>query len=840
VAQQPVENYGVIGDMHTVALVGKDGSIDFMCFPRFDSPTIFAALLDPENGGTFQLAPESADARQVQLYLPDTAILLTRFLFAEGVAEVSDHMPVRSPTRALVRRVKTVRGEISFRMRCAPRFDYGRARHRIERRSEREWVFASEGADRVAFLLRSDVPLTLEDGDAVASFRLGAGQFASFILEEVTPGQPAVSSAPDYVSASFKLTGDFWRSLIARSTYRGRWREIVNRSVLTLTLLTSSEHGSMVASPTFGLPEQLGGDRNWDYRYTWIRDASFALYAVQRLGFTHARAFMDWVEARCGELRSDGSLQVMYGIDGRHDLPEETLPHWSGYRHSQPVRIGNAAHGQLQLDIYGELMDAVYLYNKFAEPISHDLWRNLVRLIQFVCAHWREQDEGIWEVRGRREEFLLSRVMCWVAVDRDPAHDPRQEELLAPAAHLRDALVLLPPVGADELDEPHEVAPQVVGDGLRELVVEVDRVHELAVDVELELIVGGVPDAHRLRVRISRPVGQRLLAEVVTAIDPVHDLERAVRAELPAARLDPVHEGASLGEAQALERIQREGGVPDPGVPIVPVAVAPKPLREPERGRSDHGAVLGRGEEHEGQGRAVDHLPPAPPVRRSSDGPPPGVVGPLEARRHVVGRRRHGGFTRGGFLEDERGGLAGVEPEGRDGVPVDERERHVAAEQEGHPVRPVRGEHPLSLRPPLDAVGGAAVVEARCTHHPERALAPDRLHSAHQNPPRGCDRHEVGDLGDALREEEPREQDDGVRKVELHLAGVGGLRSEQEAPAPLRIEQRPEDRRRIEAREAQEVDRPVLPHEGDGVHVADDAVVLDGLLCHGSPSAASP
>ena len=417
-AQQPVENYGVIGDMHTVALVGKDGSIDFMCFPRFDSPTIFAALLDPENGGTFQLAPESADARQVQLYLPDTAILLTRSLFAEGVAEISDHMPVRSPTRALVRRVKTVRGEISFRMRCAPRFDYGRARHRVERRSEREWVFASEGADRVAFLLRSDVPLTLEDGDAVASFRLGAGQFASFILEEVTPGQPAVSSAPDYVSASFKLTGDFWRSLIARSTYRGRWREIVNRSVLTLTLLTSSEHGSMVASPTFGLPEQLGGDRNWDYRYTWIRDASFALYAVQRLGFTHARAFMDWVEARCGELRSDGSLQVMYGIDGRHDLPEETLPHWSGYRHSQPVRIGNAAHGQLQLDIYGELMDAVYLYNKFAEPISHDLWRNLVRLIQFVCAHWREPDEGIWEVRGGRQEFLLSRVMCWVAVDR--------------------------------------------------------------------------------------------------------------------------------------------------------------------------------------------------------------------------------------------------------------------------------------------------------------------------------------------------------------------------------------------------------------------------------------
>ena len=417
-AQQPVENYGVVGDRYTIALVGKDGSIDFMCFPQFDSPTIFAALLDPERGGRFQLAPESADARHVQLYLPDSAILLTRFLFAEGVAEVSDFMPVESLTRALVRRVKTVRGEISFRMLCAPRFDYGRARHRVERRSELEWVFASEGADRTAFVLRSDVPLSPVDGDAVASFRLRAGQSASFIIEEAAPGRPATSTAPDYVSESFKWTADFWRRVVARSTYRGRWREIVNRSVLTLGLLSSHAHGSMVASPTFGLPERLGGDRNWDYRYTWIRDASFALYAVQRLGFTHARAFMEWVEARCGELRPDGSLQVMYGIDGRHQLPEETLAHWSGYGGSQPVRIGNAAHGQLQLDIYGELMDAVYLYNKFAEPISYDLWRNLVRLIEFVCAHWREPDEGIWEVRGGRKEFLLSRVMCWVAVDR--------------------------------------------------------------------------------------------------------------------------------------------------------------------------------------------------------------------------------------------------------------------------------------------------------------------------------------------------------------------------------------------------------------------------------------
>jgi GH15 family glucan-1,4-alpha-glucosidase len=327
-------------------------------------------------------------------------------------------MPLGRSARMLVRRVKTVRGEITFRMVCAPRFDYGRARHRVERRSDREWVFASDGPERVAFVLRSDVPLSLVDGDAVASFRLGAGQPASFVLEEAVPGRAAASAAPDFVSTSFKRTNDAWRRAMARSTYRGRWREMVSRSALTLMLLSSEEHGSMVASPTFGLPERLGGDRNWDYRYTWIRDASFALYAFLRLGFTQSRSFMEWVEARCGEASPDGSLQVMYGIDGRHALPEGELPLWSGYRNSRPVRIGNAAHAQVQLDIYGELMDSVYLYNKFAEPISHDLWRNLVRLIEFVCAHWRGSDESIWEVRGRRQEFLLSRVMCWVAVDR--------------------------------------------------------------------------------------------------------------------------------------------------------------------------------------------------------------------------------------------------------------------------------------------------------------------------------------------------------------------------------------------------------------------------------------
>ena len=201
--------------------------------------------------------------------------------------------------------------------------------------------------------------------------------------------------------------------------YDGRWREMVKRSAMTLKLLTSAKYGSLVAAPTFGLPEQIGGPRNWDYRYTWIRDASFTLYALIRLGYTaESAAFMRWIEDRCAELNPDGSLQIMYGIDGRHELTETTLGHLEGYRGSKPVRIGNGAYDQLQLDIYGELMDSVYLYDKYGQPISYDLWRNLVRLIDWVCDNWRRKDEGIWEVRGGRKEFLYSRLLCWVAIDR--------------------------------------------------------------------------------------------------------------------------------------------------------------------------------------------------------------------------------------------------------------------------------------------------------------------------------------------------------------------------------------------------------------------------------------
>ncbi len=431
---QPIENHGMVGDLHTVALVALDGSIDFFCFPRFDSPTVFAALLDAERGGEFRIDPELREPRHKQLYLPDSNILLTRFLCADGVAEISDFMPVEEVENAhnIVRRVKTVRGEIRFRMRCAPRFDYGRARHRCER-AEDGVLFIS---DNLTLRLRSAVPLEIEHGDAVASFVLRADESVAFVLEDA--GAQLDCDAHHYVARSFKNTLNYWRAWISHCKYEGRWREMVHRSALTLKMLVSRPYGSLVAAATFGLPEVIGGKRNWDYRYTWIRDASFTIYALMRLGYTdEAQAFNNWIEQRCEELEADGSLQIMYRIDGRHELIEESLDHFRGFRESRPVLIGNGAAHQLQLDIYGELMDSVYLYDKWGAPISHDFWQNLVRLTDWVTAHWQEADEGIWETRNGAQEFLYSRLMCWVALDR-ALRLAKRRSLPAPITRWRD------------------------------------------------------------------------------------------------------------------------------------------------------------------------------------------------------------------------------------------------------------------------------------------------------------------------------------------------------------------------------------------------------------------
>ena len=426
-AYHPIENYGVIGNLQTIALIGMDASIDFLCFPYFDSPSIFASLLDSERGGRFILSPTFQHRRPKQMYLSNSNILLTRFLSPDGVVEVCDFMPISlesgrdrvEPVHQLIRRANCVRGEVKFQMACDPRLDYGRAKQQVKLLSEKEALFIPDCGERSIspIRLRSEVPLVIREGRVESEFVLSAGQSALFILEGDEDAPHAID--PHRVSEEFKATLNFWQSWIAQSTYRGRWREIVDRSALVLKLLVSQRHGSIVAAPTFGLPEAIGAGRNWDYRYTWIRDASFTLYALSRLGFhSESKAFMQWLAARCRDLGPNEPLQIMYGTDGRRDLSEVELSHWEGYRGSSPVRIGNGAHDQVQLDIYGELLDSVYLYNKYGEPISHDLWSQLSRLIEWVCENWDQPDEGIWEVRGGKQPLFYSRLMCWVAVDR--------------------------------------------------------------------------------------------------------------------------------------------------------------------------------------------------------------------------------------------------------------------------------------------------------------------------------------------------------------------------------------------------------------------------------------
>jgi GH15 family glucan-1,4-alpha-glucosidase len=416
----PIEDHGIIGDLHTIALVSRGGTIDFMCAPRFDSPPVFGSLLDRGRGGRFELAPVLDGARLKQLYLPDTNVLLTRFLSPDGVAEISDFMPVGEGdrVRAVVRRVKAVRGDLRFRARCAPRFGYGPQPHRATEQDGCVVFAPQDGA--VAARLWTTAPARLHEGDAVSEFTLRHGEAATFVFEigDVSVGSPA--QAPHYVAEAFKRTTNFWRRWIGKSTYRGRWRDEVHRSALVLKLLVSQPFGSLVAAPTFSLPESLGGTRNWDYRYTWIRDAAFTLYSLIRLGLTdETGAFIEWISRLGHDFDAEiGPLQPLYRIDGSPDVAEMTLDGWEGYRGSRPVRVGNGAGRQCQLDVYGALMDSVYLYDKYGQPISHDFWVRLTGLVDWVCQNWRRPDSGIWEVRAGEREYLNSRVLCWVTVDR--------------------------------------------------------------------------------------------------------------------------------------------------------------------------------------------------------------------------------------------------------------------------------------------------------------------------------------------------------------------------------------------------------------------------------------
>lgn len=422
-AYPPVADYGLIGDLRTAALVGQRGSIDFMCFPEFDSPSIFCANADREKGGRFQIEPLLEDMNEKQLYLPDTNVLMTRFLAEAGVAEISNFMVLSADgsecEQALVRRAKCIIGEVKFRLHFAPRFDYARAKHRAEQECETCVVFHSEGDDGLSLRLNATVPLDIREQDGFAEFTLKAGEHATFVMEEFSEEIESPCGREDYSTESFKKTCDYWRSWIARCTYNGRWREAVHRSALALKLLTSRKHGSIIAAPCFGFPNEVGGVRNWDYRYTWLRDASFTTYALMRIGYTEeAEAFTKWLDHRIEEIGNGETLQIMYRIDGSKLDGEFHLDHLEGYMKSKPVRIGSTNHDQMQLDIFGEVMDSVYLFDKYGSPISRDLWIKLEKLIDFVCDHWHEKDAGIWEIRGGHQEFLYSRLMCWVALDR--------------------------------------------------------------------------------------------------------------------------------------------------------------------------------------------------------------------------------------------------------------------------------------------------------------------------------------------------------------------------------------------------------------------------------------
>jgi GH15 family glucan-1,4-alpha-glucosidase len=416
---EPIENYGVIGNMRSIALVSVNGSIDFLCYPNFDSPSVFAALLDDEKGGCFQIQPQLGKRKVRQLYLPDTNILLTRFLAEEGVAELTDYMPIATDgeqPNEIVRTLAVIRGEVAFKVRCQPRFNYAKCGHTVNI-EDRCAIFspASDACPQLA--LYSTVALTQQFQDVICNFTLRAGERVTFVFGGVRPQgqQPEM----EFVELRFRETARFWKGWIAKSNYKGRWREMVNRSGLMLKLLTSREHGSIVAAPTFSLPEQLGGPRNWDYRFTWLRDSAFTLYALIRLGFVEeAEAFIRWLKGRIGDDAKRGPLQVMYGIDGRQKLDELMLDHLTGYENSKPVRIGNAAYQQLQLDIYGEMMDSIYLANKYGDSISYAGWQELQRILEWLGKNWQRPDEGIWEVRGGAREFLHSRLMCWVAFDR--------------------------------------------------------------------------------------------------------------------------------------------------------------------------------------------------------------------------------------------------------------------------------------------------------------------------------------------------------------------------------------------------------------------------------------
>jgi GH15 family glucan-1,4-alpha-glucosidase len=411
----PIRDYAAIGDGRTVALVSREGSIDWLCLPDLDSPSVFAAILDAERGGRFELAPEGpfSSARR---YLPHTNVLETTFTTATGVVRVTDAMtlpgPRLSPLREIARRIEGVSGRVRMRWQVRPRFGYGLRSTRIERRGV--VPVAVSGGEAMA-VCAWEAGTAAADGDAIgASFETHEGAHGLLALSSAH-SQPLVFPARDDVEARLEATIAFWKRWADHLTYEGAWKEAVIRSALLLKLLVFSPSGAIAAAPTTSLPEEIGGARNWDYRFCWIRDSAFTLEALLGIGCrVEARSFFWWFMHATGR-RS--RLQVFYRLDGGAHAPEREIP-LEGYRGSRPVRIGNGAAGQLQLDTFGDLFDAVARYVSTGGQLDRATGRELAEIAGLVCGIWREPDRGIWEVRMEPKHFTHSKAMCWVALDR--------------------------------------------------------------------------------------------------------------------------------------------------------------------------------------------------------------------------------------------------------------------------------------------------------------------------------------------------------------------------------------------------------------------------------------
>ena len=432
-----ISDYGIIGDMHSCALVSSAGSIDWCCFPRFDSNAIFGRILDWDKGGYFSIAPRGAFSVERQ-YLPGTNVLQTTFTTPSGTARLTDFMPMHHDEGApiepykvgeshqIMRVLECVGGSVDIIMECHPRFEYGGIVPHADMETPHIVPHAGMEKSRIGFAhggsgaisLFCSAPMHSVEGGFRSECTMTEGEslYAVVTYESRFP-HDAETITRSHIENSLQEATDYWRDWSAICTYQGIYEDYVLRSALTLKALTYAPSGGMVAAPTTSLPEEIGGARNWDYRYTWIRDASFAIYGLHIIGYQNeAKAFKNWLEwATVGRARD---VHIMYGLGGERRLDEIELAHLSGYRDSAPVRIGNGAYRQFQLDAYGELLDSAHLYRRYIGPIDEEYWAYLRSVVDFVLDHWREPDEGVWEARAGRQHNVFSKAWCWVALDR--------------------------------------------------------------------------------------------------------------------------------------------------------------------------------------------------------------------------------------------------------------------------------------------------------------------------------------------------------------------------------------------------------------------------------------